>query len=224
MPDCHTLIVSDIHLGSKVCQTDKILSLLNESTFKALIVNGDLFDSDDIGRLNAEHWEVLTALSSLANNHKVYLIGGNHGRKLDKLAKKLGITLEEEFVFTVGQRQFLCFHGDEFDVFIKHLPLATSVFTKLYYAIQQFDGDEQHISMILKKLSKKILGISKRQQKKAIQVGHDRHATVVVCSHTHLPHVATENDVLFINSGSFCSNPCTYVTIDKTGKVELKEI
>ncbi|MDR3558117.1 MAG: metallophosphoesterase family protein, partial [Candidatus Pacebacteria bacterium] len=153
MPDCHTLIVSDIHLGSKVCRTGKILSLLNESTFKTLIVNGDLFDSNDIGRLNAEHWKVLDLISSLTKEHKVYLIGGNHGRKLDKMAKKLGITLEEELLFSVGNRQFLCFHGDEFDAFIKHLPLTTSVFTKLYYAIQQFDGNEQRVSMILKKLS-----------------------------------------------------------------------
>ncbi|MDR3558686.1 MAG: metallophosphoesterase family protein, partial [Candidatus Pacebacteria bacterium] len=218
------LIVSDIHLGSKVCRTGKILSLLNESTFKTLIVNGDLFDSNDIGRLNVEHWKVLDLISSLTKEHKVYLIGGNHGRKLDKMAKKLGIALEEELLFSVGDRQFLCFHGDEFDAFIKHLPLTTSVFTKLYYAIQQFDGNEQRVSMILKKLSKKILGISKRQQKKAIKVGHDRHATVVICSHTHLPHVATEDAVLFLNSGSFCSNPCTYITIDRTGKVELTEI
>jgi predicted phosphodiesterase len=224
MPDCHTLIVSDIHLGSRISRADKMLSLLNEANWKTLIINGDLFDSDDIGRLNKAHWEILTTLSSLAKKRKIFLIGGNHGRKLDKLAKKLGIRLEDELAFAINKRQFLCFHGDEFDAFIKHLPLATSVFTRLYYAIQQLDGNRQHVSMILKKLSKKILGISKRQQKQAVRIGHVRHATVVVCSHTHLPYVAVEDGVLFINSGSFCSNPCTYITIDKAGLVELKEI
>ena len=153
MSDCHTLIISDIHLGSKVCRADKILSFLNEASFKTLIINGDLFDSNDIGRLNKTHWEILTTLSSLAKKHKIFLIGGNHGRKLDNLAKKLGIKLEDELAFSIGNRRFLCFHGDEFDAFIKHLPLATSVFTRLYYAIQQLDDDKQHVSMILKKLS-----------------------------------------------------------------------
>jgi predicted phosphodiesterase len=224
MPNCHTLIISDMHLGSKIRRADEILAVLNEEKFKVLVINGDLFDSDDIGRLKKVDWEILTTLSFLAKNHDVFLIEGNHGRKLDKLAKKLGFKLEEELNFSISDRHFLCLHGDEFDAFIKHLPLATSVFTRLYYSIQQLDNDKQRVSMILKKLSKKILGISKRQQKKAIQLGHVRHATVVICSHTHLPHVAAEDGILFINSGSFCSDPCTYVTIDKAGMVELKEV
>jgi len=224
MLDCHTLVISDMHLGSKIRRADKILAVLNETDFKALIINGDLFDSDDIGRLNKVDWEILNTLSSLSKNHKIFLIGGNHGRKLDKLAKKLGVRLENELDFSIGNRHFLCFHGDEFDAFLRHLPLATEVFTRLYYAIQELDSDKQRISMILKKLSKKILGISKRQQKKAVELGHLRHATVVICSHTHLPYVAAEDGVLFINSGSFCADPCTYVIISKAGKVELKEI
>jgi len=224
MTPYHTLIVSDMHLGSKIRRADQILAVLNDTQFKTLIINGDLFDSDDIGRLKKVDWEILTTLSSLTKNHEVFLTGGNHGRKLDKLAKKLGLKLADELYFSVAGRHFLCLHGDEFDAFIKHLPLSTSVFTKLFYAIQQLDGDRQWVSMIVKKLSKKILGISKRQQKKAVQLGHACNATVVVCSHTHLPHVAAEDGILFINSGSFCAEPCTYVTIDKAGKVELKEI
>jgi UDP-2,3-diacylglucosamine pyrophosphatase LpxH len=39
-----TIIMSDLHLGSRQSQTDKILEFLNENESDTLILNGDIID------------------------------------------------------------------------------------------------------------------------------------------------------------------------------------
>jgi UDP-2,3-diacylglucosamine pyrophosphatase LpxH len=216
--------MSDFHLGSKVCRADKILDLLKRAEFDTLIINGDLFDTDTTTRLNQKHWEILSALSSIAEHHKVLLVGGNHGRELDLIPRKMGLEVNNEYEFTVGGRQFLCLHGDEFDTFARRLPRVTKMFAEIYYLIQKIGGERQGTSLFLKRMSKRILGIPRRQRRLALKRGLSEHVNVVICSHTHLPYVAKKNGVLFINSGSFCDDPSTYITIGKDGITKLEEI
>jgi len=221
---CHTLVISDIHLGAKICQTSKVLQVLNNLQCKCLIINGDLFDSDAVHKFSEDHWRIISTISELTDHMKVILVGGNHGRKLDVLAEKMGIEICETYVFSLADKKFLCLHGDEFDMFVKNLPLTTHIFTQLYYLIQRLGGTKQRFSMIIKKLSKRILGISRRQQRLAMKRGRSHNADIIICSHTHIPHSSTKDEVLFLNSGSFCNDPSTYITIDKNGRVELCEI
>ncbi len=223
-PKCHTLVMSDLHLGSKVCRADKILELLRNAEFKTLIINGDLFDTNTTSRLTPKHWEILSALTDLAERREVYLVGGNHGRELDLIPRKMNIDVRDEFAFSVHNRQFLCIHGDEFDTFTHKMPAIAKFFTHIYYMIQRTGGEKQRISMFLKRLSKRVLGVSRRQRRLALKRGAMEQANVVICSHTHLPHVAKKDGILFINSGSFCDDPCTYIMIGEDGLTKLEEI
>lgn len=225
MPDCHTLVISDIHLGARVSRPEKVLELLRGAHFKNLIINGDLFDSAEIEKLTPEHWEVLTLISDIAKNYPTVLVGGNHGRELDNIVKKMRIRVMDNHAFDVGGRKFLCLHGDEFDMFVRHLPGTTKLFTVLYYFIQRFGGGGKHrVAVLIKRASKIILGISRRQKRLALEQGALEHANVVICSHTHIPYVGKEDGILFVNSGSFCDTPCSYITIARNGLVQLCEI
>src|SRR4051812_34089828 len=132
MPDCHTLVVSDIHLGSRVCRADKILDLLRNAHFETLIINGDLFDAGHTENMPEKHWEILDTLADIAERTKVLLVGGNHCRELDDLARNAGIEIIDEYSFDLGQNRFLCIHGDEFDVFIRKMPRASKFVTSIY--------------------------------------------------------------------------------------------
>ena len=216
--------MSDLHLGSKICRADKILELLRTAKFERLIINGDLFDSDSTSRLTEKHWEVLSALSAIAERSKVLLVGGNHGRELDLIPRKMNIEVKDEYAFEVGRRQFRCLHGDEFDSLTQHLPGTTRFFSKLFNLIQKIGGESQHGSMAIKRLSKRVMGTSRRQRRLALKRGALEHVDVVICSHTHLPHVAKKDGLLFINSGSFCDDPSTYIAIQNDGITRLEEI
>ena len=39
-----TLILSDIHFGSELCNAELLLEILSRFNFKRLILNGDIFD------------------------------------------------------------------------------------------------------------------------------------------------------------------------------------
>ncbi|MDE2188701.1 MAG: metallophosphoesterase family protein [Patescibacteria group bacterium] len=222
--ECNTLVVSDIHLGSKVSRGEKFVSLLQSTKFKTLVINGDLFDSNDIERLEKIDWQIMSTLTDLAKNHRVILIEGNHGRKLDSLAKKMGLELRHEYLFKVGNRDILCMHGHEFDIYIKHFPLLTRIVTATYYTIQELGGQKQRASMVLKKMSKRLLRVSGRQERLARNTAQKYQGDIVICSHTHMPYFSEKNGIKFLNSGSFCANPCTYITIDNNGNTELREL
>lgn len=224
MTDCHTLLVSDLHLGSRVSQADKILNLLKTVKFDVLIINGDLFDGETPRKLKPKDWEILRFLEDLSKRAQVLLVGGNHGRNLDDVAKYAGIEIREEHSFTVGDTRFLCLHGDEFDVFIKKMPRTSKFFTTIYEILQAFGGKKQRFSMLMKRLSKTILHVPLRQQRLALRHAEAKNADVIICSHTHLPHEDKSADVHFINSGSFCEYPCNYVAIDRAGNARLMEI
>lgn len=225
MTDCHTLLVSDIHIGSKICRADKIIDLLKTARYKTLIINGDLFDSAKTHLFNEKHWQIVSIIGEIAKTRKVLMVRGNHGRELDSVARNMGIEIHDDYEFTLGNKRFLCLHGDQFDPFVTHLPRITKAFTHAFYLIQELNGDNQKPSMAIKRFSKRILGMSsRRQQRLALHHAARRQAHVVICSHTHLPHIDNKEDILFINSGSFCDNPSSYVAIDQHGNSQLQHI
>ena len=58
------IIISDLHLGSHICQDEKILKFLQTIEFRTdhLIINGDLFDNWNFSRLSYNHWKILKTI------------------------------------------------------------------------------------------------------------------------------------------------------------------
>ncbi len=225
MTECHTLLISDIHIGSKICRTEKVIELLETASFKTLIINGDLFDSKVTKAFSKDHWYLISILADLARKKDVILVGGNHGRELDNIVKNMGVEIKDDYLFTIGTKRILCLHGDQFDPFVTHVPMTSRIFANIFYNLQKLDGQDQESAMIVKKFSKRLLGItSGRQKNLATKHAAHKKADIIICSHTHIPHMGTKNGILYINSGSFCEHPCTFVAIDKNGKARLEKI
>lgn len=224
MHDYHTLIISDIHLGTRVCNTEKLLTVLRQTSYTHLVINGDLFDGNNIARLSPQHKEVLTVLADIANKKKVFLIGGNHGRKLDSEVTKMGIEIRDTYAFAVENNRFLCVHGDEFDFFVRRLKRISKIAGSVYGFLQRFSGKKQRFSHLMKRMSKNVLGVPKRQQRLALRHAVKHDASVIICSHTHVPHDDFTGDIRFINTGSFCDQVCHFVTIDNKGVPLLHQI
>ena len=201
-------------------RAEKIIEILKKNQFEILIVNGDLFDTN----------ETRNSKKTLGNNRK-YLGKSQRDTKcflsaatteeIRHFGGEIGMELQNEYAFTLGDNRFLCLHGDEFDMFVKHLPLTKRFFARLYYLIQKISGKKQKTPVVAKMLMKKILGIPRRQERLALKRGATDGSNVVICSHTHIPHMETKNGILFINSGSFCDNPSNYVAISSNGETEL---
>jgi len=88
------IIISDIHLGSDVCQAealDKFLKKIDKLQPQRLIVNGDLFDCLNFNKLPKHHWHILKDLRKLSKHTEVIWINGNHDGHYEYVSNLLGL-------------------------------------------------------------------------------------------------------------------------------------
>ena len=225
--DVDTVIVSDIHLGSEVSRSKRMLALLRSYTFNRLVLNGDVFDDLNFKRLTKDDWKVLSFLRKLSNPKRavevVWVIGNHDGGVAEILSHLLGVPVHEEFVFEVGGVRHLAIHGHQFDKWITEHVAITAVASTLYLWIQKVDP-EHRVSRWVKRRSKKWLRMSDKVAQDAVhhaRAGGDVH--VVHCGHTHQPIDKVVDGVRYVNSGSWTDKPSQYVTIDHAGEATLRE-
>lgn len=137
-----TVWISDVHLGTELCQYEKLLAFLKSFetedksgyNLETLYLNGDIID---IVQMNhklfwSKHRVVLKKLLRMADKGvKIIYILGNHEQPLrnDVFLQEMyninlnGITIksEDEYISIIGDR-YLVMHGDEFDGVVRMNP------------------------------------------------------------------------------------------------------
>ncbi len=219
------VILSDLHLGSALCQARRIIELLSriaegQLRTSRLIVNGDLFDSIDFRRLNASHWKVLSILRSLSKHLEVIWLAGNHDGSAEVVSQLLGVTALDEYVLASGGEKYLVLHGHVFDEFITAHPILTEVADRIYRFLQWIDPSHRFAKMA-KHGSKSFLRNAKKIADGARRLARERGCTGAVCGHTHHA-VMEEGEVAYFNSGCWTELPCTYLTVH-AGAVSLHD-
>lgn len=208
------IIISDLHLGSDVCQAKQILRFLNmvetgNISTKRLILNGDVFDSWNFRRLCKQQWKVLSSLRKLSDQIQVIWLNGNHDGPAEIVSHLLGIEVAEEFIFESGEKNVLVLHGHKFDDFIADRPILTFFVTILYFWMQKI-----HIywARTAKKYSKTFLRCSEKIEREAKEYAKRKKCQLVCCGHTHL-EVEHPGEIGYFNSGCWTELPCNYLTI-----------
>ena len=122
-----TLFLSDVHLGMKGCQADKLLEFLREYDAETIYLVGDIVDG---WQLKASwHWPqthndvVQKLLRKARKGARVLYIPGNHDEFLrDYYGTHFGgIEVVEDAVHVAADgKRYLVIHGDLFDVVIRH--------------------------------------------------------------------------------------------------------
>jgi UDP-2,3-diacylglucosamine pyrophosphatase LpxH len=214
------IIISDLHLGSDVCQSKKINQFFIEIEkenieTKEIIVNGDLFDSWDFRKLKSSHWKVLSHLRKLSKTKHIVWINGNHDGPAEAISHLIGLDFVEEYEFVSGTKKILVLHGDRFDNFIAKYPLLTRIADQAYRFIQRIDSSF-YLAKLAKRSSKTFLRCSEQIKNKAIEYAASRDANIVVCGHTHLASISET----YCNSGCWTESPCHYLTVHD-GTVKL---
>lgn len=218
------IILSDIHLGSEVCQSKKLGEFLKlieseEIQTKEIIINGDLFDSWDFRKLKGSHWKVLSSIRSLAKSKHIVWINGNHDGPAEIISHLIGVDFLEEYELNSNDKKFIILHGDRFDNFIVKYPLLTKLADNIYKLIQRVDKSF-YLAKLAKRNSKTFLRCSDQIRMKAKNYGLRKGANVVCCGHTHLALKDEQDQIYYYNSGCWTETPCHYLAI-KNGIVNL---
>ena len=124
-------MISDLHLGSDVCQA----KLLEEFLIWAvehcdeLVINGDIFDDLNFKRLTKRHFACLKVIrrNSDRDDFRLVWVRGNHDGPIDIISHIVGVEILDEYVYDNHRIQLLILHGDQFDTFITAYPWLTEI-------------------------------------------------------------------------------------------------
>lgn len=221
------LVISDVHLGTFGCRAKELLSYLKTVNPGTLIINGDFIDIWQFNKryFPKSHMKVIKYISSLlVSGTKVYYITGNHDEMLRKFKGfQLGsLEIVNKVVLELDGKKAWFFHGDVFDVSMKHSKWLAKLGGIGYDFLIMLNTAVNRISEILGKgrisLSKKI----KNSVKGAIKFIDDFEETAaeiaisngydyVICGHIHQPQmreISGKNggSVIYLNSGDWIEN------------------
>lgn len=221
--DC--IVISDLHLGSDVCQARLLEGFLQWAVChtRELVINGDIFDDLNFKRLTKRHFACLKVIrrNSDRDDLRIVWIRGNHDGPTDIISHIVGVDMLDEYIYDNGEVRLLILHGDQFDHIITRHKRLTSAACKTFYFIQKWAP--HNASRWIRRASKKFQRNSQLVQNSAIEFARSvRQCDHVTCGHTHLPLEAQEGGVRYFNTGTWTDHPpCPFLTV-KGSEVRLE--
>lgn len=228
------VVLSDIHLGTVGCHAIELLQYLNSINPNTIILNGDFIDVWNFRKYYwpDSHMMVLrTLLTMMTNGTDIYYLTGNHDEVLRKLSSlQLGpLFIRDKLVLDLNGEKVWIFHGDIFDISMKHSKWIAKIGGKGYDLLILLNQCVNWVSIKMGRgkisLSKKIKDSVKKAvqfidnfENTAIDLAIDQGYDYVICGHIHQPKIrGYENDmgsVIYMNSGDWIENLTALEYID----------
>jgi len=212
-----TLVISDLHIGSKGCKTEKVLDLLRDESYERYILVGDIIDGwlfKKYKKFSYDHTKVIRRLLKLSKDREIIWIAGNHDEFLRKyLPLELGnIKVVDEWV---EYGTWFC-HGDKFDgiVQLKWLGILGSIGYDLAISLDMFLkklGLKRSLSKFLKDNVKAAVSFMVDFENEMVRQAKKRNCDTVVCGHIHTPADKIINGVRYLNTGDWVES-CSHIT------------
>lgn len=222
------VVLSDIHLGTYGCHAKELLCYLKSIKPKTVVLNGDIID---IWQFSKRYWpkshmKVIKHLTGwMSKGVKIYYIPGNHDEMLRRFSGfKIGsFSIVNKLVLELDdQKKAWMFHGDVFDVTMKHskwLAKLGAVGYDILILINRFVNfvSEKIFNKGKLSLSKKIKNGVKSAVKfinnfeqTAADIAISNQYDFVVCGHIHQPQMKEMSNehgsVAYLNSGDWIEN------------------
>jgi UDP-2,3-diacylglucosamine pyrophosphatase LpxH len=212
--------MSDLHLGARQSQTEKIISFLKNNKSDKLILNGDIIDGWALkgnGKWKKEHTKIFRKFMKMSENGcEVIYIRGNHD---DFLKPFIPFTLNNIRIVRkyihIGAdgRSYFCFHGDVLDFVIMKARWLSVIGGASYDFVIRLNTIYNFIRKKLKLPYHSLANDIKQSVKGAINFVSDFESNakgltkqkgfdVAVCGHIHQPKIYND----YMNSGDFCEN------------------
>ena len=239
MPEVRSVFISDLHLGTRACQADRLIDFLREHPSEYLYLIGDVIDfwamSRSIQWSPAHNTVVQKILRRARHGNHVMLIPGNHDEALREYAGVSfgNIAVESNWTHHAADgRRYLLLHGDEFDQVTRHHRWVALLGDMAYEFLLR-------LGAVLSR-TRRLLGISgywslagyaKRKVKKAVNFISDFESSVahavrqkeldgVICGHIHWAEIREVDQILYMNCGDWVDS-CTAIVEHLDGRMEV---
>ncbi len=212
--DC--LVISDLHLGSQVCQAKLLEEFLEWAAQHALmlVINGDIFDDLNFRRLTKRHFACLKVIrrNSDRADFQVVWMRGNHDGPAEIIGHIVGVEIHDEYIFENNRLRLLILHGDQFDHFITRYKNLTELACRLFYFIQRYFP--HNAARWVRRWSKRFQRNSPLVQRSAIDYAQGKGCRYVTCGHTHVELTYEQDGIHYFNTGTWTeAPPCPFLAI-----------
>jgi UDP-2,3-diacylglucosamine pyrophosphatase LpxH len=234
-----SIFLSDIHLGTRGCQAERLLEFLREHEAETIFLIGDIVDfwamSRGIYWSSAQNTVVQKLLRRARHGERVIIIPGNHDEALrEYVGATFGdIRVEYEYLHVAADgKRYLLLHGDEFDQVTCHHRWVAIIGDVAYNGLVRING---WLSWIRRRLNRpgywSLAGYAKRKVKSAvnfifdfedsvIHAARERGLDGVICGHIHSAVLREVDGIAYINCGDWVDS-CTAIVEHVDGRMEL---
>ena len=233
-----TVFISDVHLGSKHCKAEALLSFLKNMRCEQLFLVGDIVDVWAMQK--RVHWpqahnNVLRKFLSLARKGtRVTYIPGNHDANFREFCGSefglIDIQRRIDFETESGQRM-LVIHGDELDFAVRYSRLNRWIGDLAYDSLMALNewiiGIRARFGLPYWSLAKWIKSsvsqaemVIKRYEEAGADLARRQGYDGIICGHLHFPSVLNIDGIVYCNDGDWVEN-CTALVQDFAGNLSL---
>ena len=233
-----SVFISDVHLGTRGCNSSALLEFLREVQTDHLYLVGDIIDLWSLRKTfywPQEHNNVLrTILGKAKHGTRVIFVPGNHDEDFREFAGtsfgNLEILRDCIHVTALGQR-LLVLHGDEFDSIVKFHPWLAAFGSRAYdfsieinrhfNRVRQFFGYPYwSLASYLKDKVKNAVKYISSFEHAVAHEARRRNVDGVVCGHIHRAEITYINGVLYCNDGDWVES-CSALVEDRNGRLAI---
>jgi UDP-2,3-diacylglucosamine pyrophosphatase LpxH len=233
-----TIFLSDIHLGTKGCQADKLLSFLKQHSCDRLYLVGDIVDG---WRMRSQvYWPqshsnvVRRFLTLTKRGTKLVYVTGNHDeflRRYSDLAIGNVELVDEAEHDTLDGRRLLVVHGDQFDVVTRYHRWIAFLGDVGYTALLEVN---RWLNVLRSRLGYGYWSLSafiKHRVKRAVSFISEYEEAIlhqcrkegydgVVCGHIHHAEISEVQGLTYMNCGDWVES-CTALVEDLDGNFHI---
>lgn len=216
-----TLILSDLHLGSPISRAQEALRMLRDSSFRRLVLLGDIFADLNFARLTKDHWKFLGYIRKLSNPKRkveVVWVEGNHDAGLaNMMAHLVGVKVYHEYAWEFQGRRHIAVHGHQFDRFAVNNVVLSNLGSFLHLQLQKLDFKDRRFSRYMDLMNTRWLRLSSKVAAGALAHARFHNAWRIFCGHTHEALRREQDGIEYYNSGSWTDSQATYITVEEEG-------
>ena len=237
--DYKSVFISDLHLGSKHCNAEKLLKFLDGLETEKLYLVGDIIDGWRLQKKwywPNKHNKIVQKLIKIAKKSEVIYITGNHDEFLRTIPD---INIGEVTVYNrfdhigVDGKRYLVTHGDMFDHlmrtrggrFVMHLgDIAYDgllYLNRLVNVLRKiFNRPPWSLAKFLKNKAKVAASYIGDFEQEMSTYCKKKGYNGVICGHIHHATIKNFDEVVYMNDGDWCES-CTALVETKTGNFEI---
>jgi UDP-2,3-diacylglucosamine pyrophosphatase LpxH len=233
-----TLFISDVHLGARGCQADRLLDFLRYHDADVIYLVGDIVDGWQLR--SGWYWPqahndvVQKLLRKARKGARIIYVPGNHDEFLrDYYGTHFGGVEVAESVVHVGAdgKRYLVIHGDHFDLVVTQARWLAHLGDKAYdFAIavnrifnvwrRRLGFPYWSLSQWAKLKVKNAVNYIGEFEKTLVAEAQRHDTDGVICGHIHHAVIHDDYGIRYVNCGDWVES-CTAVVEHPDGRLEI---